>query len=791
MNTRVFHRILFCCTALTAAPHVSAQTNLGESAIHHAAIQANSLEEIVVTAQKRSQNLQNVPISITAFTAKDIEAQRITNVLDLGTIAPNLTVSREPGGTGNAVMSMRGISANATVPGQDSEISLYVDGVYLGSSAGGAFDLPDIDRIEVLKGPQGTLFGRNATGGAISIITRDPPGKLGLRQDLTAGNYRQFKSRTRIDLPVWNNISATVNFVHDERRGDIKNLGAGTVWDYSAAGRGLETSPKYLGSKNSNSVFVAVKYQPSSDFTVTNKFDWSENHFTPEGFGLLGYNFATLSPDFAEAFDALAASQPNGNGAALTQIYPKRPKALNNSWTIPGYQRALGNSLVMSYRASDNVSFKNIAAYRETFVRASYQIDSLGGFVNTIPALGDVGSPFLVFSSTSQIKQHQFSDEFQFSYNSRLLSATAGFLYFQQKSRAGAPYGLPANYFNTVIPGGILPAAISYTDNKAISYAGYLQAEGHLTSKLDVIAGYRLSRDKKNGVYVTDPTGVSDENFALFPFRYNSTKPSYLIGVNYKPVRHILLYAKYSTAFVSGGSVGGIAFAPETASSVEAGIKAELLNNRLRANLAVWKARYHHLQQASAGAYVGAPRVGTVVVDQGDSRAKGFEFDVSALPVRGLTLSAGAGYTSAHFTRVNPIVGNLDTWSGDFLRPKWTSTISAAYESEPIFGDAAISVRLDADYRSSVNMNPFKSVNPAFDYVNVAPSRWILNGRIALQNVDLSGSTVEIALWARNLTNDKSRMYATFQPFVPPLTSLASSNYQSARTLGIDVSFTY
>jgi iron complex outermembrane receptor protein len=165
---------------------------------------ANSggLEEIVVTAQKREQRLQSVPISITALGAEALKADRIETVSDLNAVAPNLTVRPGAGGNQSPNYTLRGILGASAAAGQDKGVSPYLDGVYLQAQSGSVFELADIERVEVLKGPQGTLFGRNATGGAIQIITKDPTGEYGGYQELTGGNLGTFRGKTHLDLPA-------------------------------------------------------------------------------------------------------------------------------------------------------------------------------------------------------------------------------------------------------------------------------------------------------------------------------------------------------------------------------------------------------------------------------------------------------------------------------------------------------------------------------------------------------------------------------------------------------------
>jgi iron complex outermembrane receptor protein len=733
--------------------------------------EGGTLEEIVVTAQKRAQNLQDVPISVSAITEDTLKANRITSVLDISAVAPNLTVRPSIGGMTIPSFTTRGVVSYGVVPGSDKSVSLYVDGIYVGATSGSAFDLPDIERIEVLKGPQGTLFGRNATAGAINIITREPPGEFGVRQELSYGNYDYWRSRTRVDFPAWGPLSASVNFVHMERRGDIRNTGAGARWDRSGptSGLGVQTSPKYLGDKNVDSIFAAVKFEPNDSFKVTYKFDWVENKGTPEGTGLVGINPAGLGPA-APLLQAMIAFQPGGAGV-LTRLYPERPKALNNWFSTPNLYKAYGHNIKAELRVNDNITMLNTLSYRHSVARSATQLDGFGGIVNVVPLLGPVGAPFIALGNSAYAYASQWSDELQVNADYDFVTVTAGLLYYHDSTYQGSPKGIGNQHVLAVFPGGRIGGSPVEPYNYATSLAAYTQAEFHVTSQLDLIAGYRITRDKKSGTFYSAIPPIS--------FTYEKTKPAYMGSVVYRPVDDVMVYGKYSSSFVSGGSVAGFPFEPETARSWEAGIKADFLDRRLRTNLAVWSVKYRHLQQAGSGITIGRPELGILVFDAGDAKAKGFEFEGTVAPMSGLTLGAGLGYTDFKYTEVNPMLGTLTTWFGS-LRPKWTSNLWAQYETPPVFGDANLMFRADANYHSKQRQNIQPTVN-VFPQTNYSPSVWIVNGRVALQKIKMGGLEGELAIWGRNLTNEKS------PTFMLPITFIASATYEPARTFGIDL----
>ncbi|MEH6593778.1 MAG: TonB-dependent receptor, partial [Halioglobus sp.] len=190
-----------------------------------------SLEEVIVTAQKREQTLQDVPISVAAFNNEMLTTMGIDELEDLGAKVPNLFLNAFNNDPSAVRMFIRGIGQNDVQLTQDPSVALYIDGVYVGTSIGSGMETVDLERIEVLRGPQGTLYGRNATGGAINMISQRPdPGAVGFKQAFTVGNYDQFKSRTAVNVPLWDEAAVKVAYLHSERDGLVENKGEGDDW---------------------------------------------------------------------------------------------------------------------------------------------------------------------------------------------------------------------------------------------------------------------------------------------------------------------------------------------------------------------------------------------------------------------------------------------------------------------------------------------------------------------------------------------------------------------------------
>lgn len=727
------------------------------------------IADIVVTAQKREQRLQDVPVSISALNADALQANRIANLSDLNSVSPNLSIRETSGGGGLPSLTMRGALSVGVAPGADREVGFYVDGVYIGHATGSMFELADVERIEVLRGPQGTLFGRNATAGAISFITKNPKGEFALHQEFTVGNYDQFRSKTRIDLPAFGPFSAAIAYTHTERRGETRNLGAGTVWDYSAAGRGRRVSPKWLGDDNKEVVAAALRYD-GGDFTTTYKFDWATVHGSPVAIGFPGYGPGLSSFDIPAFY---AAQDPS----KMTPISLRRPDAVNNSFTTSVAQKVQAHNLTSEWTVSDSLSLKNVFGYRKVHSFVSQELGALGGMM--VP---NTDTPFVLYGNVTEFRHKQISDELQLNYKSDAATVTAGLLYYSQKQGSGGPLGLTNGNSFKAVPDYVLTCADAFSclgpvPTKGTSKAAFIQAEGHITSDFDIIGGFRVTQDKKSG-------GFSPRTFDV-----KDTNTNYMVGVNYRPTSDVMLFAKYSTAFMSGGGNIGAFFpelqtyAPETAKSWEAGIKSDWLDRRLRANLSLFDVTYKDIQWITSGIFCGDAKSGTCVFTLGDGRARGAELELTMAPTRGLIVTSGVGYTDFKYKKLTDLALGSSGFFGVTYRPEWTVNNAVQYDTPSIdaLGGGHVSVRVDANFQSE--MLGAADAAPAYIPLVKVPGIVNVNGRIALSNIDLAGHRAEISLWGKNLTdNDQISMTSSFGFMFP-------ATYQRARTYGVDLKF--
>ncbi len=851
------------------------------------------LEEIVVTAQKREQSLQDVPIAVTAISQASLETNRITSVADLNGIAPNVSVRPAAGGTQIASFTVRGVNSFGVVPGSDKQVSINLDGVYISAARGSIFDIADIARIEVLRGPQGTLFGRNATAGAVSIMTREPTGKFGATLSGTIGNYDQRRLRATLESPQIGPFSAYVTFQHNQRRGDTVNTAAGYVWDKTGPedGFGKQVSPKTLGDNNAESVFAALKFEPSDNFKLVYKYDWASSEYTPEGNTAVAIN---PNSGNGRILSLVMANQVAGvatTGAFIGQtIQPGvvpvfAPQGLRtgfatNAWTVPGQQRYTGHNVTANLRVSDRLSVKTILAYRRSYLYGASALSGMSGMVITPAAAAAIQADAsglisaanktayanavgnrLHESGTQRVtRSDQYSGELQVNYTDDLMDVTAGGIIFQSSDEDRGPSSLFSSksmYLQIPHATGLIPQANGTVgaqspnearfENRANSSAVYGQVEAHVLPVLDLVAGIRYTSDHKTGTGrvggLWNPATPGDRvngTLTYTPaqvttFRYNDSQVSYMLGINYKPSDDTLIYAKYSRSFVSGGQISVQTWKPEIARSWEAGIKTTMLDGKLRANLALFNVTYENLQFANAGsAFPLVPALSTlptlVVGSKSPARARGFELELTAAPTRGVTLGANLGYTDFKYTGTLNwevlITGGLCaaefgglaqqqgllaagfgsaaavaaaqttlsacevTQTPNFrqtLLPKVTSNLWAQWESEPMFNsDARLSIRLDAQIKTRMfidSNNDAPLALPGWDKLESVPTTLILNGRIALSDIQMGPVSTTLALWGRNLTDDK---HIQFTGGVGAGVQ-RSASFQPARTLGADL----
>lgn len=730
-----------------------------DAGVEAPAADANGLDDIVVTAEKRETNLQKTPISISVLGSDALANRHVQSLLDLQDGAvPSLRIG--PSFTRNSALSVgiRGITGgDSNQPSRDAGIGVYIDGVYLGRAQGLGMALMDIERIEVLKGPQGTLFGRNSVGGAVSIVSKKPSGELALRQTLGMRNYDGYSSETHLELPSFANIALKFDAVFLKREGTVKNSLRGAE-DFNGFDR--------------RGVHGAALWEPSGDFSARVDADYTHDATTPYYVQLLNLS-ATARP-----LAPLVKVQPNRAGTADVGVTQDE-----------NVGETYGVSLHLKWRGSDAIELRSISAYRHL---DQDQLDNgIGAHAGTVFA------PNATFArySLASLQQHQYSQEFQFLGDVDRLQYVAGLFYYHESGEddAWSPNtmrwnadGTAATPLPTLAEGARTPFPDRASTAKADSYAAYGQATWNppvLADMLRLTLGGRFTHDRKSGrLYKVN--GVD----APYSFTFSKDHFDPQVTVTLDPSKDTEIYGKWGTAYRAGGansrSLTYRAYGPERVSTFEAGLKTSFWDNRGRFNVAAYTTRYTDIQIDFLAPNSGTNRTTTETLNApGHGTIKGIEVDASLNPLPGLTLSASYAYTDASLPQsVNPFLPVTAPLQTVYVTNTPEHAGSAAIDyGLPLAGDAELRAHLDANasgrYHSSASEN------------TLSDTSFIVNGRLAVAGIDMTrGAKLEVLLWSRNLFNEQHVFYRS-----AGAASVAGDYgiFNEPRTFGADVTIRF
>ncbi|CAN5882775.1 TonB-dependent receptor [soil metagenome] len=740
------------------------------------------LEEVTVTATKTETNLQKTPIAISVISAAAMEDRHAEALISLqdGAI-PSLRVATFEARQSALTIGIRGIvpfDANQTA--RDQGVGVYIDGVYLGRQQGLNSALFDLERIEVLRGPQGTLFGRNTEGGALSIVTKAPTGVFGGRLSVGAGNFGSYGAEIHQDFQEFSGISLKVDGLVQHQGPTTENPLSGQAgWNqYDRKG-----------------IRVSALYNPTDAFSAEVSADYASDENTPFFSQLVSFNpYGKRVRTQAELL-AGPASAPAGTInplAPLVKVHTDR-QSVSDIGTVqqPSLDETGGASLIMKYKVSPDLELRSITAARGV---GTNQWDNSG-----IEAR-NVFAPNVNFGrySLSDLYQRQFSQEFQavgsFGDN---LTYVAGLYYFKEhaKESAATPFTNVWNADGTAYtirsPYGTSPTSAATAGwergtrfitrasrAEAESYAAYGQGTWTPASmdKLHLTVGGRVTKDKRNGVLYTVNGKATN-----FIFDYSKSRFDPLVNLSYDAADGISLYAKYSTGYRAGGandrSATFQAFDAEEVKAYELGAKMDLLDRRLRVNLAAYAMDRDNSQIDfdNVDTTPGSPTQGAHTEETrnaaGTSKIRGFEADVIARVMDGMTVGVSYAYTDVKIPSAPfPFAGNADVPLGTPFPVNVVYTpphaASAYIDYEMPLGDMTLRTHLDANYADAqyAFQTEFADVSPTGKLVrNVAvktDSSFIVNANVALADINMAGggASATVSLWARNLL-DESHIY--------------------------------
>ncbi len=793
------------CAALATA---IAQPALAAAA---AADAGSTLEEVIVTATKTETNLQRTPIAISVMGGEQMQARHAESLISLqdGSV-PSLRVATFEARQSALTIGIRGIvpfDANQTA--RDQGVGVYIDGVYLGRQQGLNAALFDLERIEVLRGPQGTLFGRNTEGGALSIVTKAPTGVFGGRITAGVGNFGAYNAELHQDFQQFSNLSVKLDALIQHQDPTTKNPADGQAgWNQYDRKGGRITG----------------LFKPTDAFSAQASFDYARDENTPFFSQLVNYNFYGKRVRTLAEVQAGPAGAPAGTInplASLVKVHTDRQSA-SDIGTVqhPSVDETGGATVALTYKVSPDLELRSITAARAV---GTNQWDNSG-----IEAR-NVFAPNANFGrySLSDLYQRQFSQEFQavggFGAN---FTYVLGAYYFKEhaKESAASPFTNQWNGDGTAFTirssVGASKAAGSTagwergtrfitraSQADAESYAAYGQGTYTPASMeaLHLTVGGRITKDKRDGTLYT--VNAKPTNFT---FSYDKSRFDPLVNLAYDAAEGISLYAKYSTGYRAGGandrSSTFQAFDAEEVKAYEVGAKMDLLDRRLRVNLAAYAMdrSKSQIDFDNVDTTPGSPTQGAHTEETrnapGTSKIRGFEADVTAKLMEGMTVGLSYAYTDVKIPAAPfPFAGNADVPVGTPFPVNVVYTppnaASAYVDYQMPVGKLTLRSHLDANYADAqyAFQTEFADVSPTGKLVqNVAvktDSSFIVNGSVALADISMGGAaTANLSLWIRNLL-DESHIYRISAANRGTIGDYA--NFNPPRTYGVELRVKY
>lgn len=700
----------------------------------------SGLGEIVVTAQFRETNVQDTPIAITAVSAEMLERRGQTNIAQVAAQAPNVTLKPQAGVWGPSISTnIRGIGGQIDPhPAYSPGVGMYIDDVFYTSTVGAVFDLLDLERVEILRGPQGTNAGANSIGGAVKLYTRKPDG---------TGGYAEatYGSRDRIDLRASGDFTIVPDQVFMRISGVSKSQGGYVKRvDYACANPGSGLPSFVNGPDCQLGTFGGIDYKalrgalrltPSSDFEVNLTadvirddselggvvFSNTNNILSRVQLNGVPYDGRFSAPDPYTNYAAYY--MPGGvlDGVQTREIYAA-PKQEYKGW---------GTSGTIDWDIADGLQLKSITAYRQ--FRAVW--------------VGDVdGSPLGLGLDFQDIDNNQFSQEVRLSgaVADGMLEYTVGGYYLHR----AAEYR-PHQVFI------YQSASYDYRNDDRIkndSIAGFANLAWHVSDAFNVIGGIRYTHENKSFAlrrYTVDGEVVPGyEVLNTITSEYKKGTWDWSISADYKITPDVMAYASVATGYRSGGNTPrpfapdqALPFGPESITNYEIGLKNTLFDRKLRLNLAAFYSELKDIQFT----LLSCPEISTfptcaVVSNAGDGEVKGAEAELTFEPVDNFLIDASASYLDFKYTRVNPLAGTQIVRA---YSPEWKWSLGAQYEID--LGDVgSLTPRVDVSYTDEV----YSSGTPRAT-ARIAPYT-LTNARLTWSSPDRDW---DVALEVTNLTD--------------------------------------
>jgi len=785
-------------------------------------------DQIIVTAQLRAQNIQDIPLSITAVTGEMLEARSQTTLTDITAQMPNLLLQRNPAGQGNSVrVFIRGVGQSDQSPSVEPGVGTYIDDIYYGTVLASAFDLTDLDRIEVLRGPQGTLAGMNTLGGAIKLYSRKPQGEGGY-VEVSIGNLGRRDVKASADFTVIPDaVFARITGVTRNRDGHVKR------YDYACLNpndpdvldgdlpRLASTGDCKLGEMGNQQMYGirgSLRIAPGgSPLEINLSGDYTKDTSETQASVLIAS---------AESANAGSAAPSNRSGLSIpyqgvayddrfvTHGVYRRPNAVLNDpyasyanfydpgvmwsaaaappgppsgyvagsplgpFTAPsaGGAEAWGVAATIDYELGENLALKSITGYRHMFSATGSDNDH---------------SPVVFIQDDSDYSHEQFSQELRLSgqFVEDRLDVVLGAFYYDASTRYNGRIHTP---FSGFCPAD-KPCFSFINDDTADleSYAGFANVAFALTEALTLEGGVRVSHEKKEYLYNRlNPNGVGDylplsnpqNPLTGFVGLYEETITDWRAVASYQITPDIMVYGQFSTGFKGGGVAPRPyvyqqirPFGAEKLQAYEVGFKSDLFGRLLRLNGSVFQMEYEGYQgtpnicldqndQPLPADAGGVPGLCGQYLNIGDARVKGFELEGTLRPVAGLSIDGALSLTDFEFTSINYPTTSIVVGSNRPGIGEWKWSVGAQYEALLGEGIGTLTPRIDVSYV------PGYCGNFACDPNVKVESYTLANARLTYRSPDENWS---VALEATNLfdkyyyLNKFATFYVNGQPGRP------------------------
>lgn len=720
-----FSRWLYCGAALAAigASPVMAQETAGSEG------PVAAVEDIVVTAQRREQRLQDVPLAVSAFSMESLEDGKVESLLNLDGKVPNVVLAPVGAYPFASAFYIRGLGYADVESSFEPSVGVELDGVYLSRNVGAVQDFFDIGGVTILRGPQGTLYGRNTIGGVVSVQSRRPSFDFGARAQATFGSNGRQELRAGVEgALIEDKLAGKFSFLTKTYDGYIKNYDG-----------------RDMGAQDVTSMRGALLWTPTASFDATLIVDYTKDKGTGTAFENASLPSMVL-PGFGEPADTDGDPFLSHVGDDIFSDLEALGVTLNANWDL------------------GPVKLTSITGYRKTDTEVLSDFD---------------GTPTPFMTVHRDETHDQFSQELRLASNTDgPLTYVVGAYYMTQE------YDIATGQFGTVF-GSPTAGSTIYTQQKADSWAVFGQADYEVLPGLTVTAGGRYSKEEKT--FTTQP--LFYPNAETFEASFDDFSPK--VGVSYKWSDTLMTYAQYSRGFRAGGFNGRagsfLAVGPydsETVDSYEVGVKSDLFDRRLRLNAAVFTSDYQDMQQSVQQLIPGTLINQTLVANVGAATISGFEAEATALLTDVFTISASVGYLDASYDEFMADLGDgLGVIDRTYLpmpyAPKWSNSVTFNYKDDFDFGrvTAQASVRHMTDMYTS-----FSTLNATTD-LTMRQSNTVVDGSLSLE---LPDGRWRVSLWGKNLT-DELVINNTFG--VGNL--LASRVYQPPREIGVDLSLTF